>query len=667
MTKDQDESGNTSIVIAEIYGLFRDRGDWPTFAVLDRRLDHQRGLDAEAAVKALPRRVYRASRFNDPFRPDQPIKLTLAGVAQAPGSQTDIALLVRFLRWVAEREQEHDPEETGAPLVITGADAVEAFPDARESEGSLRRLSNLIELVPPFWTVRSGSPDDGSWQLTVGRAVRTYRNLRDIDDLLERAEADDARSDAWLSPPPGQAGPSAVASSFSKTFRAAGDAHGAGERQPGMVRPEAIDEFGELVNVAPPTGPIVEGLRTADERSQLEPALMRIIGEVDETPHGPTEIADLTTVRLRVLGRPTFAGVVIKGRARKTVRAADTAHQLQRAAALPGVGLIVLAGVGDIQDDAKQTIGWLADKAAIDWLILDRADLAHLFIAYGELCPNDGSWLNGAPCPKCGWSRESNLRTRPREPTILSLEDSSHAAARRYGVHLLVPASLSRAEIASMIRGLVPDLRAEDYSRNEQAEAAFGGRLADVLFIFVYEDVMDRAAANWICRAQWISPTLPEHARPMLWGEADSTDPALTIDWNTAHGAISAVLSDRLQKGPYLRKVDSYVTGAIRLADWAGTILEETAVDETDLASLSERVERLDGPDRSRSAPFECADLDNAFEALAGDLMNLALPFTERGQATWLERATRLRLARDALRRFRTDLEALQFEREKVR
>jgi hypothetical protein len=394
---------------------------------------------------------------------------------------------------------------------------------------------------------------------------------------------------------------------------------------------------------------------------------MRIIGEVDETPHGPTEIADLASVHLRVFGRPTFAGVVIKGRARRSVRASDIAHQLQRAAALPGLGLLVLAAVGDIQDDAKQAIAWLADKADVDWLILDRSHLAHLLIAYGELCPSDGSWLSGSACPSCGWSSGSDLRNRATQPTILSLEDSSHATARRYGVHLLMPAGLSRAELASMIRGIVPELRAQDYSRNEQAEAAFGGRLADVLFIFVYEDVVDRAAANWICRALWVSPALPKSSRPMSWGEADPMDPKLTIDWNVAHTAISAVLSDRLQKGPYLRIVDSYIADAIRLTGWAGNIVERAPIDETELESLSEQVELLDGPDRSRAAPFECADLDNAFEALAGDLLNLALPFSERGVATWPERGTRLWLAREALRRFHLDLDTFRFEREKVR
>src|SRR3989304_10035176 len=90
---------------------------------------------------------------------------------------------------------------------------------------------------------------------------------------------------------------------------------------------------------------------------------MRIIGEVDETPHGPTEIADPPTAHLRVLGRAAFAGIVIKGRASKKVRAAETADQLQRAASLPSLGLIVLAAVGDIQDDAKQRLAGLADRA----------------------------------------------------------------------------------------------------------------------------------------------------------------------------------------------------------------------------------------------------------------------------------------------------------------
>jgi hypothetical protein len=65
----------------------------------------------------------------------------------------------------------------------------------------------------------------------------------------------------------------------------------------GLLRPEGIDNFRKIGTGPDVAASVVEGLRAADEKGELEPALMRIIREVDETPHGPTEIADIRAGR----------------------------------------------------------------------------------------------------------------------------------------------------------------------------------------------------------------------------------------------------------------------------------------------------------------------------------------------------------------------------------
>jgi hypothetical protein len=440
-------------------------------------------------------------------------------------------------------------------------------------------------------------------------------------------------------------------------------------RRAGLVRPEAIDEFRAISTAPDLLTTRVEALRRADERTELEPALMRIAGEIDETPHGPTEIADITTAHLRVLGDAAFAGIVIKGRASAKVRSKDVADQLQRAAELPGVRLLVLAAVGDIQDDAKKRLAWLADRVGADWLILDRGDLARLFVAYAQLCPNDGNWIAGEPCPSCGYRRRRYRQARAPF-TILTLEDVSTAAAKRFGVHILVPPDLSEDEIEARVRSAIPDLRSEGYSRNEQVEQRHGDRLADVVFLYVYEDISDRPHANWIVRAQWISPDLDDRVSPMRYGQPDAVDPALTIDWNSSYDAIAAVLANRLDKGTYLREVDQYLANAALVVSEARPILDAPVLSptaETALGRLANLVDRLEGPDRSKAPPHELSDLDDIFEALTSDLLNLALPFGERGQLTWPDVRTRQWLGRQAIERYDVDLTKMKFEREKVR
>lgn len=657
---DRDGLDSARAAIQEIYALFRSRGRWPSFVVVDRRLDRSHDLDAQDVLSRLPRRLLRRSRLNGPFLGDDEVRLTLAGVAEDPESADDLERLVALLRWLAERERLHDPDETGQALVVTGGEIAEALSLGTDDAGlgAAARLWELLDLLPPFWTARSSSAEPLSWQLTVTREVRAYRDLQSPEELVSRVAAYWTEADVSF----GAFLPNEQPTDSARAPRQE-------ERHPGMVRPEAIDEFREITESETPEGRIVEGLRQADEKTELEPALMRIIGEVDQTPHGPTEIADLTTAHLRVFGRPAFAGIVIKGRSSRRVRAADVADQLQRAASLPSAGLLVLAAVGDIQDDAKHRAAWLAEKASIDWLVLDRGDLARLFVSYGELCPTDGAWLGGRRCSECGWQGPRHGATGAARITVLTLEDSSHAGAKRFGAHLLVPSGLQRSRVVALIREAVPRLRAENYSRSELVEAAHGHRLADVLFMFVYQDVTDRPYANWICRALWIAPELPASQRPATWGSVDTVDAALRVEWNSTYEVMASLLGDRLDKGTYLRAIDRYMAGADELVERARHLIESarlTAAEDARLSELDARIAILEGPDRSRAAPHECADLDNVFEAITGDLMNLALPFTERGRATW-PASNRLRIARDALRRYDEDAERFVHERRKVR
>ena len=167
-----------------------------------------------------------------------------------------------------------------------------------------------------------------------------------------------------------------------------------------LIRPEAIAEFRRIADAPQPSSDVLERLRDADEEHELEPALMRIMGEVDATPHGPTEEADIVTVHLHIEGKPVFAAFVLKGKSWRSVKARDVSYQLIRAAQIPTIGLVAMAAVGDIQDDAKRDLAFLADRVGLDWLLLDRGDLARLLAAYRELCPKDGTWTHGSSMPR---------------------------------------------------------------------------------------------------------------------------------------------------------------------------------------------------------------------------------------------------------------------------
>jgi hypothetical protein len=175
------------------------------------------------------------------------------------------------------------------------------------------------------------------------------------------------------------------------------------------IAPEDVDEFRLIRSFREIDPAVVESLRRAHEKTQIEPALRRIVRAVDETAHGPKEVADIVAP-LHVLGSRTQAGFVNKGTSLRKVTEAAIAHQVVRVPReLPGVGLIVLAAVGDIQDDAKGMLAHVGRTSDIDWAIFDRRVLARIFVAYGEICPNDGNWLSASPCTTCGYSHVEDL------------------------------------------------------------------------------------------------------------------------------------------------------------------------------------------------------------------------------------------------------------------
>ncbi len=71
-----------------------------------------------------------------------------------------------------------------------------------------------------------------------------------------------------------------------------------------LVKIQEIDQFYEVISV--PEGvitPAVLGsVRQLDERCDLEPMLREVLWDPTETPHGPTEIADILTTKIRVPG-----------------------------------------------------------------------------------------------------------------------------------------------------------------------------------------------------------------------------------------------------------------------------------------------------------------------------------------------------------------------------
>lgn len=276
--------------------------------------------------------------------------------------------------------------------------------------------------------------------------------------------------------------------------------------------------------------------------------------------------------------------------------------------------------------------------------------------------------MSGRPCRVCGFGRAS-VRGRRPPYHVLTLEDASFAGAKRYGAHILLPPGLSEPEVEARAAAAVEEVRRSRYTRNEQVEELHGGRDADVVFLFVYEDIADRPFANWICRALWISPELDTRWHPLLFGQPTS-DPSLRLEWNASYELIAQMLSDRQDKGTYLVALDTFLVRGSEIVDEARRVLAEgplTPDRDARLRAIAGRIDDIPRPEGTMAPLHELAELDNLFAGLDGDLINLSLPFGDQGVKTWPESERRHWLANSAVQAWDRDLVRLRPLREAVR
>ncbi|MGW2563025.1 TIGR02391 family protein [Streptomyces sp. NPDC001514] len=233
MTDDARLDAGTRELLQAVYALMKQRGDWPTFTAVDLWVDRHLGIeDAQAALLTVPDaylfRPWQAHGFSS----NDPVRLTLRGVAACDEGPDDLQLLERFVAWTVNLElSDTSPAET--PLIASSkafadheglhidspddideppaaadtstvsddaaisasqapADTEEkAIPaEAEAAQGQVARVRVLVDLLPGFWTGSGwASKSPWLWHLTVDRPrLRPYRHVHGVDGLLEYAE-----------------------------------------------------------------------------------------------------------------------------------------------------------------------------------------------------------------------------------------------------------------------------------------------------------------------------------------------------------------------------------------------------------------------------------------------------------------------------------------------
>ena len=164
-----------------VFDVFRERGEWPSYSYVERQL-HRSGLPSAEILASLPLELARFDHYN-PAR--KQIELTVEALAAVDGSDEELDLFLRAVRWLARSERDYAPPSPTdtASVTVTSADF------ARDEALQLDRLqlTKLLELLRIEWlTAGSGGPseDEPIWQVTVDEKIRPYSEITSLNEYL---------------------------------------------------------------------------------------------------------------------------------------------------------------------------------------------------------------------------------------------------------------------------------------------------------------------------------------------------------------------------------------------------------------------------------------------------------------------------------------------------
>ncbi|MDZ7840822.1 MAG: hypothetical protein U5R46_08380 [Gammaproteobacteria bacterium] len=448
-----------------------------------------------------------------------------------------------------------------------------------------------------------------------------------------------------------------------------------------LLRAHAVDQFSKILRVPDSaiSPEILTSVRQLDERRELEPALQQILFDPNETPHGPTEIADIITSRVIAQGERVNAAFILKGKSFQQVKSNDIAHQVMKVRQLEDLGLMVLCAVGHIQDDAQRDFVTVARDANVDYLILDRLDTARLLIAYEKVCTQDGTPFDEeGRCAK-GHELDQGIRLdvgvrQDYRYEVLKLQDVSHATAKRYSAVVLVDEHYSREVLREIVKEVTAELKNANYHRNEMVERRWSGTSAHVVWLFLAGAAEDVSNTNWLVRTQWIDAQLDRQWRPMEMKGDEKID-SISLKWNFMYDNMKEFHSVRTaSKGEALRVLEPLIEEAISYGRQAANLLDEfggckvnQSKLEFELSNNLPDIQRI--YDQSGDLPFPPADLkdyDEVCQELFADVHNIYFPFGELGRETWITPENRIRVSSSYVEMFEEHLRRWEFERQKI-
>ena len=447
-----------------------------------------------------------------------------------------------------------------------------------------------------------------------------------------------------------------------------------------LIKIHEIDEFSEVKAI--PDGAISEeilsNVRNLDEKKEIERFIREILYDPNETPHGPTEIADILTSHVHVRGEKRLAAFVLKGKSYLKVSSRYVTHQFAKLRQVPNLGLMIFLAVGNIQDDAQRDFVQNAIDAGGDYLIIDAQDCARLLIAYEKICPKDGTPYDEAGTCQKGHQLDEGLPlemevSEKAQHSIVKQRDLSSAGSKRYSATILIDRHYTKEVIRTIIQKATDKLKYSNYYRNERLKARWGETPAHVIWLYIAfgpEDIQD---VNWVCRTSWIDPSLPEDKRP-LGLKCNEKLGDIEILWNDEYKPYKDFYDSlRGTKEQVMNAINPILEELVTLAMRAITHFEEYSRGEISESKFISKMQKMEPKVTALyrksgnipEPPIECKDYNQACQNIFATISDMFLYYSKRGLETWSKK-NRFFLMQDDIKRFYNGFKIIKIEESKL-
>jgi hypothetical protein len=175
-------------VIRAIYDVFRTTGEWPVVDAIDRIADERWGLDSYAILPSIPEDLAQFDRRV--LRDDTGIRLRVRAIDLCDDADDDLALFIRIVRWLAERERAFrpsSPHQAEQARVTSEQLATDLEAEGRPVDSlALRKLWVLADVERLSWGgISNIDGDPGCWEMNLRRDIRPFRRVETLKDFLE--------------------------------------------------------------------------------------------------------------------------------------------------------------------------------------------------------------------------------------------------------------------------------------------------------------------------------------------------------------------------------------------------------------------------------------------------------------------------------------------------